>query len=210
VIGDCLPRKGHRRRAFTLLEVMLTMCLLVILAAMAWPSLQKPFAGMRLRKAADQIRAEWTTARVEAMNSGQTYLFRYAPNEDRFRVEGYSPEQAQGYSAFGTALGETGPGLRNTATVLAAREDILPEGVTFVASETAVDTRAALMAAEMEQSDTGEGGWSDPILFYPDGTTSTVRLVLKNADDRYIEVQLRGFTGVITISEVRGSLEAVP
>jgi len=209
VIGHCLPHEGNRRRAFTLLEVMLTMCLLVILAAMAWPALEKPFAGMRLRKAADQIRAEWTTARVEAMNSGQTYLFRYALNEDRFRVEGYSPEQAQGYSAFGTTLGETGQGLRNTGTAPGAREDILPEGVTFVAGETAVDTRAALIAAEMEQSGTGEAGWSDPILFYPDGTTSTVRLVLKNPDDRYVEVQLRGFTGVITISEVRGTLEAV-
>ena len=210
MIGSCIPHEGSRRRAFTLLEVLLTMCLLVILAAMAWPALDKPFAVMRLRKAADQIRAEWTTARVEAMNSGQTYLFRYALNENRFRIEGYSPQQGQGYSAFGTTLGETRQGLGNTGTVPEARQDVLPEGVTFVAGETAADTRAALIAAEMEQSGTEEAGWSDMILFYPDGTTSTTRLVLKNADDRYIEVQLRGFTGVITISETRGTQEVVP
>jgi hypothetical protein len=186
---------------------MLTMCLLVILAAMAWPALEKPLAGMRLRKAADQIRAEWATARVDAMNSAQTYLFRYVANEGRFRVERYTPPQGQGDSEFGVATGGVGQDAGNTEMTPEVRQDALPEGVTFAASEVVVDTRASMIAAEMAQSGTEEASWSEPILFYPDGTTSTVRLVLKNADDRYLELQLRGYTGVVTIGEVRNTLE---
>ena len=68
------------RQAFTLVEVMLTLCLMVIVAGLAWPVLIGGFANQRLRSAADQIRAEWVAARVEAMDSGRTYLFRYTPD----------------------------------------------------------------------------------------------------------------------------------
>jgi prepilin-type N-terminal cleavage/methylation domain-containing protein len=201
---------GTGRRAFTLLEVMLTLGLLVIVAALAWPAFEKPFAGMRLRKAADQVRAEWATARVEAINSGQPYLFHYAIGEGRFCTECYSPGAAQEGSTLGTGLLPTGQVSTGIGAGGAAGERSLPEGVTFAAGETAPDTRAAMIAAEMQQSGMAETGSSDPILFYPDGTTSTARLVLKNEYDRYIELQLRGLTGVVSVGEVRTAQEALP
>ncbi len=208
MIGRCLHKTRDRRQAFTLLEVLLTMSLLVILAALAWPAFDKPFAGRRLRKAADRIRAEWATARVQAIETGQVYLFRYVTTEDRYRIEPHTTDQTQGDSLPTGGLGGTARGLGHTDTVSdRSIERRLPEGVTFVSSETDLDTRAALVAAELEESGLAETGWSDPILFYPDGTSSTARLVLKNDHDRYIEVQIRGLTGVINLSEVRSTEE---
>lgn len=213
MIGRRLQSTGNRRRAFTLAEILLTMCLLVILAALAWPALDKPLAGLRLRKAADRIRAEWRTARVEAMDSGQTYIFRYN-DQNRFRIEPYLPSQG-GFGVAGTggaataedstlgdALGARADGASDPGTAGTVIEDSLPEGVTFVSSETAGDQRATTISSASEPSDLAEAGWSEPILFYPDGTTSTAQLVLKNEHDRYVDVRMRGLTGVVKVGDV--------
>jgi hypothetical protein len=46
------------------------------------------------------------------------------------------------------------------------------------------------------------GDWSQPILFYPDGTTSTATILLKNAQSRCVELHLRGLTGAISTGKV--------
>ncbi len=209
MIGCRFHGTCNRQRGFTLLEVLLTMCLLVLLAALAWPALEKPFAGARLRKAAGQIRAEWRTARVEAMDSGEIYFFRCAANEDDYRVECYSAAQAQENSVYGSRLGNSAGNTGSIGTVK-PREESLPGGVTFVTGEIELDTRAATITSAMEQSAMTETTWSDPILFYPDGTTSTARLVLKSEHGRSIDLQLRGLTGTVSIGQVYASEELLP
>ena len=44
--------------------------------------------------------------------------------------------------------------------------------------------------------------WSAPIFFYPDGSTSTAAVLLKNESGRCIEVRLRGLTGSGTITGI--------
>ena len=44
--------------------------------------------------------------------------------------------------------------------------------------------------------------WSSPIFFYPDGTTSTAAVLLKNESGRCIEVRLRGLTSTCTTTEI--------
>jgi len=80
------PARGERR-GFTLTEVLLVLALLVILATMSWPALDRAFSGTRLRKAADQVRAGFSGARVEAMQSGEVQLFRYAIDSAEYRIE---------------------------------------------------------------------------------------------------------------------------
>jgi len=55
------------RKATTLIEVLLVLALLVMLAAMTWPALDRPMADQRLRKAADRVRTAWVRARIDAM-----------------------------------------------------------------------------------------------------------------------------------------------
>ena len=56
----------------------------------------------------------------------------------------------------------------------------------------------AIMTGEIRLGETpGTDGkaWSVPIFFYPDGSTSTAAVLLKNENGRCIEVRLRGLTG---------------
>ena len=216
MIGSCFHGTCNRRRAFTLLEVLLTMCLLVLMASLSWTAMDKPFANVRLRKAADRIRAELYTARVEALESGEIHMFQCTVNEDGYSIECYSTASVQG-NALDDSLGGASQPLGGTSQLggggAAATKPIegsLPQDVTFVSCETELDSRAAMIGSELEQSGMAEAGSSAPILFYPDGTTSTARLVLKNEHDRYIELVLRGLTGVVNIGEVSSSEESTP
>lgn len=193
--------KNSRRRGLTLVEVLLVLALLVLLASITWPALEQPMANQRLRKAADKVRTDWVRARVEAMSTGETCLFRYAAGEDRYQVETHpAPESVleTPYPDSAAAAQTSDPVDLSAATE--CRRHTLPEGIVFVEGETLADTRSALY----QQSTTAapaEGEWSDPILFHADGTTSDATLVLANTHNRRIQLTLRGLTGVVTVGD---------
>ena len=51
------------RRGLTLIEVLLVLAVLVMVAALAVPSISSLLDGQRLRKSGDQIHGEWAKAR---------------------------------------------------------------------------------------------------------------------------------------------------
>ena len=65
---------------------------------------------------------------------------------------------------------------------------------------------------EIEEITTGEirlgetqgtdGMWSSPIFFYPDGSSTTAAILLKNDMGRCIEVRLRGLTGTSMVTDI--------
>jgi prepilin-type N-terminal cleavage/methylation domain-containing protein len=196
------------RRGVTLIELLLVLALLVIIAALAWPMLQRSFESQRLRKAADLIEAEWGRARVQAMSTGRIHIFQYVVGGGGYATHRRSgcevsagDAASQGPAGFGEAAGTPAP-LENQRT--------LPDGVTFAGSQTAIDSRAEMAAADSSQLHPTDQGWSEPIFFYPDGTTSTARLVLANGSGRTIELALRGLTGVVTVSDVAAQEGGTP
>ena len=198
------------RPAFTLMEIVLVLCILAAMAALVWPALDGPLANQRLRKAADQVRTEWSAARIEAMESGQTCVFRHVPQSDTFQVDCHLTELTADDPTFGGDFrghlpDRTGESDEDGTSQPKAKH--LPEGITFVAAETAVDTRAATIVSESDQPPAAGPGLSEPILFYPDGTTSTARLSLKNEFGRYIELTLRGLTGTVKVGQLYAAEE---
>jgi Tfp pilus assembly protein FimT len=180
--------------------------LIVLLGALTWPALDTAFSGTRLRKAADQVRAGFSGARVEAMQSGEVQLFRYAIDGAEYRIEG----RCQSQTTLADPLFD-----EDIEREVAAEQSVaakkkqgkLPEGITFVGGETTLDSRAAMISAESSTALTAEPGWSQPILFYPDGTTSDARLTLANQHGSCIDVTLRGLTGVVKVSDVYAGQE---
>ena len=195
---------------FTLVEVLLTLCLLVIITSLAWPVLDKPMATLRLQKAADAIHAEWYEARVEAMDSGRTYMFRYTVGGNQFRAECYTPTETADDPVSDDYYDGSSGGLGYTGAPRKPVDGTLPKGVTFLAGQTEADTRAAMIQPAADSSYVGEVDWSEPILFYADGTTSTAVLQLGNEHNRCIELSLRGLTGTVNIGEVSAGSEATP
>ena len=188
------------RHAVTLLEILLVLAVLVALASITWPAMERPLSTQRLRKAADSVRVVWARARVKAMSTGQTLVFRYSVENDRYTVQYHAgPEFADDPTS--PEAQQTAAGGQDPQAFVFGREPKLPEGVIFMSGETDEDTRAAsLVLEEVPMAESGTS-WSEPILFYPDGTSSTVRLILRNEFDRAIELSLRGLTGVVTVGE---------
>ncbi|MDR1290846.1 MAG: type II secretion system GspH family protein [Planctomycetaceae bacterium] len=57
------------------------------------------------------------------------------------------------------------------------------------------------------ETSAGDKTWSAPIFFYPDGTCSTAALLLKNSNGQFIEIRLRGMTGLTKVTETFTSEE---
>jgi prepilin-type N-terminal cleavage/methylation domain-containing protein len=193
-------RRG--RRGLTLVEVLLVLALLVIMAGFTWPALERPIAGHTLRKAADRVRSEWIRTRVKAMSDGETYCFRCAAGYGQYVIEcqaGAQPMAGELFAeGFAGSVDSSGASLASNP-----KEGSLPEGITFYADDPALDDAAGMAADGSDEPPLGAQVWSDPILFYPDGTNSGARLQLKNEYDRTIELTLRGLTGTVTVGELQ-------
>ena len=199
-----LPRFLTRRRAFTLVEVLLVLAILAVVSAIAWPALQRPFANMRLHSAADAVRSEWCQARVDAMRSGHTYAFRYEVGGEHFRLapDGVAPAAPAGAADPPAAAAQDDCPEATEDASTGQEGKSLPEGIKFMAGEVTSD--AASVAAESETESSPEAGdcWSDPIFFYPDGTTSDAHVTLANDRRAAIGLLLRGITGTVTVGDV--------
>lgn len=186
------------------MEVLLVLALLVAIGAMVWPSLQRPFAAERLRRAGDQVRAHWSRARNRAIDSGETYAFRCQLQGGRYLIERYAGldiDQAV------TSTGFAAPAASNAApgTPALTIDKVLPAGVTIsdlVTEEDARTTSQTTDVAQVDVTQTSDATWSTPVLFFPDGTTTTAEITLANEYGATVLVSLRGLTGGSRLGEV--------
>lgn len=206
------------------MEILLVMALLVAITAVSLPALTGPMENHRLRMAGDIVRVHWSHARNKAMESGRTYVFKYQPDLGSFKIEPWHLDDdylessdliqtGAGVGGVNGALAGANGGSTNggsaisgavpTSTTATSTIEIgeLPEDILFVGSEAQADDRSAYLAATSSNEDV-DVLWSDPIFFYPDGTSSTVRILVKNSRARYLMVSIRGLTGVVHVSDL--------
>jgi prepilin-type N-terminal cleavage/methylation domain-containing protein len=211
---DVTQSDRRRRAGFTLMEIMLVLAVLVVIAAITLPALKGPMDNHRLRVSGDMVRVEWSHARVKAMETGRTYVFKYQPELPNFKIEPWYMEddylESDVVLGFGGGATTGGAGANSgdvsyspTSTTATSTMELgeLPEGVTFVGSETELDERSAFLSVTATAGDE-DLLWSDPIFFYPDGTSSTARILIMNERSRFLMVSVRGLTGVVHVSDL--------
>lgn len=71
-------RRTTQRAAFSLLELMIVLTIMVAIGAIAWPSLRRPLADSSVQQAANQLRAEIADCRQSAALEGRPRLMRFA------------------------------------------------------------------------------------------------------------------------------------
>lgn len=185
----------------SLLELLIVLGLLVVVAAMAIPTLERPMQAERLRRAAQLVQAQWDRARVRAMQSGQIMVFQYQPESGRFRVQPWTTDDF----ALESSEMLTNADASSSAATALTYTDVLPEGIEFFTSITLSETRSITIEEELSkltQSVSPDNSWSAPVLFYPDGTATTAEVTLANDSGSYITIRLRGLTGIARISDV--------
>ncbi|MCH7726839.1 MAG: prepilin-type N-terminal cleavage/methylation domain-containing protein [Planctomycetes bacterium] len=184
------------RHAFTLLELMLVLAILVGIAALVIPSFQGTLKTQRLKGGADVVRGAWGEARVEAMRTGGIVVFEFELEGNRFRVS----SMASAFSAFANPA--LGIGQSNTMPppnmMFDGGYEVLPEGIRFQGQMSEVDTREADVGGAVPVL----AGGLRRVYFYPDGTTTTTRVRVADERGMYLDIDLRGLTGIAQVSEV--------
>ena len=193
------PDRRSTRRGYTLLELLIVVAVMLVVASLTLPALNRPFAKSKLRDAAKQLRVALARARLEAIRAGAPQQFRYLPGAGVFEISAKSAAEGGGFLPVAGEGGvEEAPAGEDSTYAAAARYE-LPEGVRFFdpsAPEIPPDEPDSI------PSETDES-WSAPIVFYPNGRTVNARLRLYGEYDYYVDVTLRGLTGASRIGEIQ-------
>jgi len=196
----------------TLVEVSLVLALLVVLAAVMWPQLDRPLAAERLKRSADQLRADFTKARVAAMESGRTHAFQLDTSTGRYSVvplDDLSDSDPFSLPAVGAMQvapvleGELPEGVR--LALLNAVDDVTPPpvfGGGMVSGPAASNPAAADPALSGSPNGGPIGQAAAIVYFHPDGTTSSAVAMLAGEFELAVDVRLRGLTGATSVGEV--------
>jgi prepilin-type N-terminal cleavage/methylation domain-containing protein len=187
-----------RRRAYTLIELLLVLAIIVIAAAAVAPSLRGTMRNSAVKSAASTVRAELTRAHVMAMRTGRIHMFQYELGGTKYKIEPYiGPDDA-----LESKDGEAGSMAPPAAHNQQAKEPTLAEGTKFVMGDAAMESRAQRVEEEIMGMGGSGATWSRPILFYPDGSSSDAFIIVGNDFNAGIRVDLRGLTAAAKIGEL--------
>ena len=180
------------KKGLTLLELVIVMVIVVTVASMAIPVVYRSYSAQRVNKAADLVRAQLNRARVAAMRSGEIQGFFYYPESSNFRVGPFDNEISE-------SLNQSFRNQRNARTSNFDYDDNrLPQGVVFAEGVSVDDARSAAA----EQDSNANLGNVRPVLFYPDGSSQTAKVILRSDQNDYFEIKLRGMTGTSTAGPI--------
>jgi prepilin-type N-terminal cleavage/methylation domain-containing protein len=84
-------RAAPARRAYTLLEIILVMALIVIMSAVAVPMMQSMLGDARVSAAGDLLRGQLAETRGNAMGEGRPWRLAFLPNTGVFQM---APEES--------------------------------------------------------------------------------------------------------------------
>jgi prepilin-type N-terminal cleavage/methylation domain-containing protein len=201
-----------RRSGLTLLELVLVLAILVVIASFSAATIGGLLGDRRLRRGADQVRVAFAEARLEAMRSGRTQMVRCQIGGSQYALEPV-PEASDlteaadqiGRGNLAMAGGGAGAIAASSSAALAEPTDVkeVPEKILFETAQAVATARewqatnsttGAAAVARTERA-TMETSWSQPILFFADGTTSTAEVVVSNAAGRQLAIRLRSLTG---------------
>ena len=197
--------------------MLLVLALLVTIGAIAWPSLNRSLDTQRLKRGADLVRTHLLRARTKAITSGEIVSFRHQIDGSQFRIEQQSNygailesgAMAAGGSPMGGATG-MGAGAANasssggasSAASLPPVEEQLPEGVKFLEGQVGSDPRMGSISINDRFTSINDAAWSQPILFFPDGTSTGATIRVQGERERMIEIELRALTGGVRVGEI--------
>jgi prepilin-type N-terminal cleavage/methylation domain-containing protein len=196
----------RRSRGFTLMELLLVLAILVVVASLALPNVLRTLETQKLKRAADGLRTKWMQCHVRAMKTGRIQVFRYELGAANYETKPWDADDSQLETSA-----KVNPNLSVLPVdpLLEEKPATLPDGIIFHSGDAKFENRSATLEDQIAQFDSGGGaGWSRPLLFYPDGSTSSAHVVLalqgkESADkDVGIRVKLRGLTGSVEVSDL--------
>jgi prepilin-type N-terminal cleavage/methylation domain-containing protein len=207
------PRRIVGPSGFSLFELILVLVILVAVASIVVPSINGTLKQQQFQRECDRIRVVWEETRLLAMRTGQAQVFRFVAGSGEYSVEPWlqatdEVEASNGATimmAGGLAKVDMQSGLVGAAGAeLGSAAEKLEEGFVFSAGAVLGDTRTMLIQQQTGTVSGGAGNQSAPIMFYPDGTTSTAEVAIKNENGAQRLLRIRGLTGEVSVVRAVG------
>ncbi|WP_246155916.1 GspH/FimT family pseudopilin [Thiohalocapsa marina] len=174
-----------RRRGFTLVELLVVLAIAGLLLAVTPPLITAALPGVELKAAARRTAGGLRLAREAAIASGRDAAWVIDIEDNRYRIlSGGSAENHAGDQFSDQSSDQLGDQAAVRSGPPEGRGGRLPAGI---------DIELVAAAAEM-QSDRVGG-----IRFFPDGTSTGGRVILKRGDSGY-QVGVNWLTGRILIA----------
>lgn len=205
-------RDCSHRRAFTLLELLLVLGILAGVTSLVVSGLLMLLTDRTLARSGDQLRVEMMQARLLAMRTGRTQMLQMQTGTSECRLQAWydmndmteATDQTGSTSALLTGGNASAASFQTQASQEPAKTIALPDGVVISNSQVQSTQRSYLIDTQYSSQGGGQA-WGQPILFFPDGTTSTAAVTMQLPEAGQIVVLLRGLTGEVTVSEVLAS-----
>jgi Tfp pilus assembly protein FimT len=168
--------------------------IIVILAAVVWPNMTGRRATETIKNKANQLAALMMFARSGSMSTGYMYRCVFELKGTRVLIQSENNplekpgeyEKVEGSWAK-VDLGENG---------------IACQSVQFNPWENELKEEEASQLESNTQSKTGDDDETlAPILFYPDGTSDSAKVLLADEENNFITLTLNGVTGEVKVEQ---------
>ncbi|MDA1052672.1 MAG: type II secretion system protein [Planctomycetota bacterium] len=187
-------RASSRAAGFTLLEMLLVLAILVAITAVTIPVVGRMYDTHRIQQAAMEVRTTLSAARLRAVDEGEAFECRFEPDGRHLVI---LPRRDQGIRFGGEEVSS------HSADQLAA-EAIhveLPEPLYFWTADDArerLEDRAIRKLANGNLL--GDRTWSAPVVFAPNGTSTSAEFEIRDREGRAVQLEVRGLTGAASAS----------
>jgi len=166
---------------------------------LAWPVLHGVQEVTNLETAAKMLRDVLVECRKQALVTGKIHVFRFELDGPGYAVDALD------------VLEETAPSdkpdwMPGDALLIGPTERRLPPQVRFDAADDFQDEQAFTVGVLHRERH--EVMPAPPLVFYPNGTSSTATLYLRHRGGHVVSVQLRGGTAQAFVGEVRAADQA--
>ena len=198
---NSMPSRG----GYTLMELLLAMAVLIAIAGIAWPVMQGQFVRYLLKNEVETVRAKLAGTRIRAIDSGLIYQFLYEPGGRNFIIvpfEGVETEAEQ-VDAGGSALYRFS-GRLSENMLFETPEDLAATAEEFPDLGVISDDFLSGLPRSLELSSVS---WSQPVLFYPDGTSVSAAFNVVDSKKQFMRVSVRDLTGVDQLDPARRPAE---
>src|SRR5438067_1992172 len=137
--------RSHQRPAYTMLEIILVMVIIVIAAGLSIPLMQTMLADGRITASGDQVRGQMAEARARAMDEGRPWKFGFIAGTGYYQL---APEDSSEWDNQSQEPDASAEVIR----------DQLPKDIIFALSHEAIFNSAG---------GGGGGGWETGAVFLP-------------------------------------------
>lgn len=177
------------RQAFTLMEMVLVLALIVVLAGISYPAIDGMLADQRLTAAEDMIRGQCARARSRAINEGVPYRFAYVQGTGHWRI---APDSDDYWNGDGSTSASADPEAPPPLIIAGS----LPRGIRFTNGG---ESGAATAESEEEVPVTE---YQRLIVFLPVGSADCFPIDGSSQD--YLEITLQGSNPGAIVLKFRG------